>query len=540
MMKTVVRSLSSSLSLSLGLALVLAACGGGGGSSGTDAGTTPVTPRYPTRGSYAPVLKVLGSTTEPRRGLSLVHPDDPGVEYMIEDGSKSVSDTLTLYAGVVNAAAGRVDQITPHTLLYIAGGIVRAVPLLANGEAPSSALRGQATLSMSACRFMQEPNANNYADPTATRIGVIAQGPDNRCGTADDVPTPYYYDPALNLVQLVGGGSTGNFVRDPQTLAPSYQVMPYSLVSPSAAYAFMPYPGPSLRRMVISSPGMAVMELGRSEQDIQLVALDVVRRSYVELGPVATGANWQALGHDASAYYFYRNASAASGTSWTVLRISKSQPQAVRMASGTGQVLNAAMGQGQLYLTVQQPAGNRLYAVAKASPHALVQLEATPPDRMSVVLASAGQVHLFLRVSGAGASATTSIDMVDEAGVVRATAASALPLALVEPASIDFSRSENRTRFLFAAGMGAQGYGDASLQSYDAGAGGSGLEIGRLPGTSTLGGSAVFAHSSAALGNAVAGQVVSSANGSFLANGSRVFSFKADTPNSLVFTSRVR
>ena len=538
MMKTVVRSLSSSLGL--GLALVLAACGGGGGSSGTDAGTTPVTPRYPTRGSYAPVLKVLGSTTEPRRGLSLVHPDDPGVEYMIEDGSKSVSDTLTLYAGVVNAAAGRVDQITPHTLLYIAGGIVRAVPLLANGEAPSSALRGQATLSMSACRFMQEPNANNYADPTATRIGVIAQGPDNRCGTADDVPTPYYYDPALNLVQLVGGGSTGNFVRDPQTLAPSYQVMPYSLVSPSAAYAFMPYPGPSLRRMVISSPGMAVMELGSSEQDIQLVALDVVRRSYVELGPVATGANWQALGHDASAYYLYRNASAASSTSWTVLRNSKSQPQAVRMASGTGQVLNAAMGQGQLYLTVQQPAGNRLYAVAKASPHALVQLEATPPDRMSVVLASAGQVHLFLRVSGAGASATTSIDMVDEAGVVRATAASALPLALVEPASIDFSRSENRTRFLFAAGMGAQGYGDASLQSYDAGAGGSGLEIGRLPGTSTLGGSAVFAHSSAALGNAVAGQVVSSANGSFLANGSRVFSFKADTPNSLVFTSRVR
>lgn len=537
MMNTVTRSLG------LSLALVLAACGGGGGgggNTGTDAGTLPVTPRYPTRGIYAPVLKVLGSTTEPRRGLSLVHPDDPSVEYVIEDGSKSVSDTMTLYAGVVNAGAGRVDQITPHTLLYIADGIVKAVPLLANGEAPSSAVRGQASQSMSACRFMQEPNANNYADATATRIGVIAQGPDNRCGTDDDVPTPYFYDPALNLVQLTGGGSAGNFVRDPQTLAPSHQVLPYGVATPSAAYMFMPYPGPSFRRMVISSPGMAIMELGSSDQDIQMVALDVVRRSYVELGPAAAGANWQALGHDASAYYLYRNGSAASGTSWTVLRISKSQPLATRMASGTGQVLNAAMGQGQLYLTVQQPAGNKLYAVAKTSPHAMVQLEATASDRMSVVLASAGQVHLFLRVGGSGTGTTTSIDMVDEAGVVRATAASALPLALVEPASIDFSRSENRTRFLYAAGMGAQGYGDASLQAYDAGVGGSSLALGRLPGTSTLGGSAVFAHTSAALGSTVAGQVASSANGSFLASGSRVFSFKVDTPNSLVFTNRVR
>ncbi|MBB2483672.1 hypothetical protein H5407_00370 [Mitsuaria sp. WAJ17] len=451
-----------------------------------------------------------------------------------------VTDTLTLYAGVINPAGGRVEGIAPHTLLYISRETVRALPLTANGEKPSSFWRSNTGLSMTACRFMHEADANDFANPAATRIGVISKGPDNTCGTADDVRQAYAYDAATNVAQEVSG-IVGNAVRDPKTYAPAYQVQPVGVSTADTLYVMVPTQGPRFRRMITSSPGLAIVELGTSDQDIQLVALDVVRRSYVELGQAASGANWQALGHDATAYYLYRNVGAVTGSNWTVLRISKSQPLATRIATGAGQIQNAAMGQGQLYLTVQQPAGNKLYSIAKASPHALQQMEATGPDRMSLVLASAGQVHLLLRVSGSGTNPDTRIDMLDEAGVVRATAANALPLALVEASTIDFSRSENRTRFVYAAGVGLQGYGDAKLLAYDADQGAStGLQIGTLPGVSTLGGSAVFAHTSAALSTAVAGQVASSANGSFLAHGSRVFSFKADTPNSLVFAHRLR
>jgi len=529
------------LCVGAGTALALTACGGGN-SNAVEATSSASASAYPSSGVYAPVIKVRGSTASPVLSLSLVHPQDPSVEYVIEDGSKPISDTMTLFSGEVVAGAGRVEKVAPQILLYIVQGTVMAVPLVANGSAPSSSVRGAAAFVTTACKFLSEPNANNYTNPSSTKIGVTTAGPDKICGTSDDGSDPYVYDSVNNHVRLAGAGSAGNFVRDPKSYDPEYQIYPGGIyvVSQNMAYSILAK-GLNFRRVVASSPGMAIVELGSSEADSRLVALDVVKRNYVELGPVATGSNWQVIGYDESAYYLYRNSGTTPALSWSVIKIAKSRLAGAQIASGFGVVSNAAMGKGLMYLTVLQSSLNKLYSIDKREPNALVQLDSTPLNVQTTVLASAGTVHLFWRTTVSGSAPSYRIDMVDESNTIKASIENALPLSFVEASSLDFSRSENRTKFILARDVSSMDFSGASIASFDtAGASWSPVVLGKLPQASTLGGISVFAHVSAPLNSFVAGQAIASSNGSFSSASTKTFSFRVDTENSLVFASIVR
>lgn len=503
----------------VGLALVgvlsavgLVACGGGGGGGSPPSGSSSA-PSYPSSGVYAPVLKTQGSTTSPTLALSLVHPSDPSVEYVIEDGSIPVSDTMTLYTGTVNAGAGRIDNVAPYALLYIADGVVRGLPLVANGSAPSSHARTSFATVVTACKFVPDPNANDYANPDATRVVVMSKGADGVCGTADDTTVPYRYDSASNTVPLIGAGGTGSFVRDAKTLAPAYQVEEDGVVTGGKYYVITEPSAsgvrPKFRRVVGSTPGLALVDLGSADADSQLTALDVAARTYVTLGQAVTGGGgWQLIGHDATAFYAYRNGGTTVLSTWAVVKVTKAQPVATHIASGTGLVASAAMGQGLLYLTVQQPSANKLFTVDKASPYAMAQRESVPVTSLTTVLASAGPIHLFWRVNGLGTSPSYRIDMMDEDGALRASARDGVPMAMVQPATIDPSRGENRTRFIYASDVFGMSFSEASLISYDASTmGSSPVVIAKLPSsTLSFAGNPVFANAAAAPANFMGGR----------------------------------
>ncbi|MBI3349068.1 MAG: hypothetical protein HY020_17900 [Burkholderiales bacterium] len=462
------------------------------------------------------------------------------MEYVIEDGSAPVTDVATLYAGTVNAAAGRVENLSAHALLYISDGKLHRIPLAANGASPASQLRSDTLVG--ACKVSIDPSAIDYAAPDATPFVVTTKGPDGLCGTADDAVNSRRYDSATGAFVSSSTASLG-MIRDPATLAPAYSLDKYGV---SGGGHYLPLSGhaigaptPEVRHMLATAPGLGLLDIASSDADSELHVVDVVGVSHQALGQSLTGGgNWQLLGHDATAFYVYRNSGTTTLSTWSVVKITKRQPVATRLASGTGLIANAAMGQGLLYLTVQQASANKLYAMSKSAAGVPVEMESTPVTSVTTVLTSGSGVHQFLRASGLGGTPSYRVDMVDESGTVRATAANALPLALMDPAAIDLTRSESRTRFIYAAGIGSQGYADADLIGFDAAsANPAPVAIGKLPGASSFAGNAAYANAAMAMNNFVAGQVIASSNGSFLSGGAKVFSFKADTANSLAFTT---
>lgn len=544
------------LNLAMWAALGLAACGGGGGGSsgGGSAGSAPtasggaasapvvVAPAYPASGAYAPVFTVRGSSVAPSMGLSLVHPSEPSVEHVIEDRDP-ITDTFMLYSGTVNASAGRVENLKPHALLYIAGGQIRRVALEANGTAPTGQVK--VTPAGSACGFMPSATSINYANPDATSVFLSTPNEFGDCEGREGNQVVLTYDAAagnLKTSLLVGGGMFQ--LRDPATLAPAYSLQQTSLVVDGKVFPLVTSPAGSparrFRTMVASAPGLALMDVGTSDTDSQLALVDAVNRSSQEFGTALTGGGyWQLIGHDATAFYVYRSGTSLL-SSWSVVKITKKQPVATRLASGTGVAGAAAMGDGVLYLTVHQMSQNKLYSVAKAT-GAMVDVVSSDRTSVATVLASAHGVHLLWITDNPDTAPTYRIELIDETTKRRASAANAMPLAMVEPTTINPFRSENRTRFVYASGLGAQGFAGASISSFDASAPDTApLALGQLPAAATFAGTSVFAYAPLAIGNVGAGYVISSSNGNFVAGGAKAFSFKADTANSLVFTSTTK
>lgn len=517
-----------------GIAAIAAVTGcGGGGGSGTPA-PAPA-PAYPSSGSYAAVLKPQGSTTAPTDGLSLVHPSDTSVEYVIESASAIVTDMLTLRAGTATAASSSVTGLSARTLLYIVDGDIRRVPLAANGSAPA-ATRASST---DACRFVADENAENFGDPDASLLIVTTKGADNTCGTSDD---------GFKLVTLTGGavaeGATTTvlgYLRSATTLAPAYSVTPLMVAptSGSGSTLALNTNGNVARRIIASAASTMLIEWGSTAADSQIAVVSVDPYALTLLGTTLTGlGNWQAIGHDADNFYVYRNSGTTTTSTWTVLRINKAgTPAATVLATGTGLVSDTAMGQGLLYATVRQAAANKLFALSKTMAGTPTTIDSTPVSDLSRARTSAGSVHMIWRVVGTA----THVDMVDENNQTLSTTAGGLPLTMDEPTTIDLRRSENRTRFVFAGGYGATAFSGATLNAYDAATGGSApLLLGTLPGSATYGSDLVTASTGTPMGGFGAGHVARVSNNTVQADGARVFSFKADTAGSLAYTSTTR
>jgi hypothetical protein len=535
------------MAAALASALLVAGCGGGlegdgpqpgsPGAPGTPAppgGTAPPTAAEPRSGAFAWVLRPSGSTSDPRYGLSLIHPEDRGRERVIEPDSAAITDARLLSAGTLDVAALRLNAVQPHSLVYLVSGDVRRVPLQADGTAPRE--RVQRAQSANACRFLVE--AVDPVEPLASRIAVSTAGADGRCATADDGWAEVVFDPA-GVPRVAAGSGTPplGWARDPASLRPrgwifDRRVLFWSITGGSSV-ATRAAGEPAFRRVVAQGPRTAVMDDGtrltllefRTDGSVGSVPLDAA---------LTGGGEWQSAGFDADAFYVFRNSTATAEGRFTLLRVARGGTAVLSvLATGAGVMSNAGTGSTRLFATVLGLDGHRLLSIPKSGGTAQV-LEVGPVTTLPAVLVGGAGVHLLFRSSNLGTPTPFyAVELFDESGTrLWATSVGGFPMALLDAGSQSLNVSESRNRFVFASGYGSRAFGDASLIAYDTVAR-SALTLGTLPGLAEYGLSAVYADVTAGPGTFRGGFAGRSTGTVVETQGARTFSFDAATAGSL-------
>ncbi len=265
------------------------------------------------------------------------------------------------------AGAATISNIQPYALLYIAGGDVRRLPLVANGAAPLTQLAKANTINVS--KFLVD--GNDYANPTSSRYIVSTAGADGVCGTADDGQAEVTLDTAggVHVAPQVGYSAYGpviGMLRDQTTQAPAYWVMGGDIYSwkNSTAYVLRLTGQPVLNNAVVETAHSIV-----AAHNNQITVVDFsnpTAPSETKLDPVVTaGTGWKSIGFDSNNYYVYINSGAGSSATWNIIKISRSLPKATQIATGIGQIELAAMGSNLLYATVATTSGYSLWTFDK-------------------------------------------------------------------------------------------------------------------------------------------------------------------------------
>ena len=505
-------------------AALLSACGGGGTSDPPPA-TTPAS------GFYQPVLKAQGPVDVPSFGLSLLHAAQPDIEFVIEPGA--VTDTRIVASGSVDAVAFKVTALQPQSLLYIVGGDVRRLPLSADGrEALTRLQKAQTT---SACRFVLD--GDDYAEPDRSRFVVTTAGADGLCGTADDGRAEVHLDGGGVALLPLSGDPPLALLRNPDTLAPEGYLGARSLSlwqpAPGSSVATRFGTDPALGRVVLSTPRSALAEYaGRLTLFSFLGGLEYTETPLS--AALTAGTDWQAIGFDTDSLYVFRNG--ASG--WSVLKIDRGTPNVTQLARGSGSLASAAMGSQVLFASVIGSAANQLLRIGKSGGAPVVQ-ESTDRATLATVLAGAAGVHQLWRITRAGGVATAyTIEMIDEGGAkLYSTDASGYALALPDATTLNLDASESRTRFVFASGYGARGFGDAALIAYDTQTR-KATGLGVLPGSAAFGSDAVLAGVTSAPSNRLGGFAARVLGAAAQADGAQVFAFDVGIAGSLKIATR--
>lgn len=510
---------------------------------------------YPSSGTYALALKaqgtisspILGEVASPMLGVSLIHPSKTGVEFVIEPSSSAVGDLRVVASGTVDASAQTVSNIQPYALLYILGGDVRRVPLVANGAAPATQIKK--ALSTVACYFVAD--ANDYATPNNSRYVVSTKGADGACGTSDDGQAEVTLDSSggVSFTPMTNNADIGNvlgMVQDPATLVPAGWVRESGIEywnPASTMHSMRTGADPWINRVVGSTFNSALAEYNNqltiwsvgSGQSVSETKLDAT---------LTAGTGWRMIGYDNDNFYVYRNDKSSKNVlTWTVFKISRALPAATPLANGKGALELATMGSSVLYATVTDKAAlqnqNRLQTISKAT-GVMQTLKSTAITTAYTVFTSASGVHEMLQGIYNFAKNTLSagsLAMIDEQGNTLYSASGGAPLAQPGAVTRDFNKSVNSTSFVFASGYtSSRMYGDATLLAYNT-ATRSTTTLGTLPGTSAFGSSPVMAIVTGASTNfmtGIAGSVVSS---SLQDAGEQVFSFDTSVPNSLHFAT---
>lgn len=506
---------------------VLSGCGGGGGNSGSGGQS----PTFPASGAFGWILKAAGPTDALKYGLSLVHPGKPDTEYVIELASSVVSDARLVASGSVDTGQLRATSIQPHALVYIVGGDVRSVPMQANGTAPLS--RVQRSQSTSACRFVIE--ANDYATPQASRFIVSTAGGDGQCDTADDGRAEVQLSATLGVVYTpVTGEVPLDVVRDPATLAPRGWIYARSVAlwgnGPPTTFATRAVNAPAVTGVIASTYNSALVEDGTQLSVLTFAGGSLFTET--QLSSLTTGGSgWQSIGFDANSFYAYRNSGTTFNSTFTVLRITRSNPTVSVLATGPGLISLSSMGRDVLYLTVFGQADNRLIRLNKAG--GLPSETVSPLTTFTSVQTSANGVHQLWRVTGVGSASTSyAVDIVNESNATLYTSAGGFPMSVAEASSLNFNASESRTTFVFAGGYADRAFGDATLVAYDTSTLTANV-MGTLPGTADFGADFVYASTIGGPTSFGMGFAARSSNGSAQETGAKVFSYDHATPNSL-------
>lgn len=443
------------------LAAMLAGCGGGGAST-----STPPVVTYPVAGAYAWVMPARGALAAPTLGLSLVHPGDTSIEYVIEPASVSISDVKAVNSGTVSVASQTISSIQPDSLLYIAAGEVRRIPLQANGVAPATQIKK--TTNISACKFIVD--ANDYAAPDQSRFIVSTKGTDGVCGTGDDGQREIVLAGAGGISSAAVTDTVLGMLRDDATLAPRGWVLGDGVLwrSPDSYMVMRVNLDPSITRVVAGNYKAIVAEYSNQLTVWQVNNAPVATETTLDAA-VTAGTGWKSIGYDAGNFYVYRNSSTACtvATSWQVLKISIASPAATQLAGGAGCIASADMGTSVLYVSVSDASTKTLLSMNKSTGVQQTLKSVTTDDFVGIQTSASG-IHQMWYVYG---TASSWLKMIDEAGNEIKLVASGFPMAVQGATSENLNLSENRHRFIYANGYtGSLAYGNATIEVFDAAA----------------------------------------------------------------------
>ena len=547
--------------LALASLSVLVGCGGGGDSAGGSGGstapvvTTPAAGSIPNSGRFALVLKVEGSTTAPRAGISLIHPADRSAEYVIEPPALNVPSPITMYSGTVDVVNSRVSNLTAHSVLYIAGGDVKRLPLAATGASPRAALQVAGVTNL--CDFVIDnyvrPQGTDYGTPLASRYRATTKGTDNVCGTFDDGQVEISFDalgkpqtaPVQNAAAL---GSVLAVLRDPTTLKPAATVhgRAIAVTQSTTVYTQLAATAPAVTKVIEVSVDAMVGEQGN-----RLVFWDFSGKNIPLDATVTAGVGWESVGYDANNFYVYRNTgtltaaitlNSPTASTWKLVKISKTSPTAILLASGSGHLAAASMGLSSLFVTTASTNGYSLSRYSKAIPGAPVVLQ-SPSTQITLALASKEGVQLlFNAFTAASGERITTVSIVEEeTNKTLLSTVGALPLDRITGTTLALNNSENAVGFLISAGITSEiGALSGNLISYDATARTS-VFTGSTPSRAEFGSPIAFLASGGTSGNTFGTGTLSTTNGtSILASPRRVFSFDPRVADSIQYTTTVK
>jgi hypothetical protein len=519
----------------------LVGCGGGGGGASGVAVQSNVIP-LPLTGSYAWLLHPQGLASAPQFGLSLIHPSNTTIEYVIEPATNAISDMQVISAGTVNAAGLSISNIQPHALFYITAGDIRRVPLIANGKAPATQVVRTSTTT--ACKFLH--TANDYTTPDQSRFIVSIKGLDNQCGTADDELREVAFNATTGISLSAIGAKVIGVLHNSTTLLPCAWVVNdgalfwANTVSRASSLVMRVNTSPLFSRVVSEKNGVVVAEYNNQLTVLRVLgAPPLLNVTETVLNAALTaGAGWQAIGFDANSFYVYRNSGNTTTSTWSVLKISIATPVATQLASGTGYIGSASMGTNFLYTTVLGTASNTVLKLDKVVTGVPSVLETNLTTDLSTVTTSASGIHQRWRVVNVNTNPSYTIEMIDESNVVRYSAAGGFPIAIQEAATINTDVSENRNRYLFATGYGltSRQFGDSSLVMYDT----TQLvanTLATLPGTVDFGANPVYASVMGSVNNFTAGVAMPLVAGTLQSATAKVFSVDTAVANSLKYTT---
>lgn len=520
----------------------VAACDAAGNCSAQSVAASSL---YPAYGAYAVAMRAQGTVNSPMLGVSLVHPARAGIEFVIEPSSSAVSDVRNVLSGSVDASAQTVSNVSPQSLLYIVGGDVRRIPLVADGSAPATRLRKAG--SANACKFVV--SANHYAVPDSSRFIVSTAGADGICGTGDDGQALVMLDAsggvAVTEVDLSANGAVLGMVRDPSTQAPAGWVYGKQIDYWSASPAVMRQGSDApITRVVVSTNRSIVSEYAN-----RLTVWDIGNNLSVSEtlldATLTAGSDWQMAGFDADNYYVYLNTGKTLTTlTWKLLRIGRATHAVTQLASGKGFLVLAGMGTSVLYATVTDPGNspllpNRLLSINKSTGVAQT-LKNTIVTTAYTVLPSSSGVHAMIQGSYNATTKTItagSLTMIDESDAQLYSANNGVPLMQPDSSAISLASSVNSSRFVIATGYSvSRMFGDATLIVYDA-ATRAATTLGTLPGAAAYGSDPVLAIVTGTSSNfmaGIAGRVVSQ---SLQDADEKIYTFDTGVAGSLQYTT---
>jgi hypothetical protein len=537
--------------LGLAVAASLGACGGGGGGSSPPP-APPVS--WAATGHYSPVLKTQGSTNSLVFALSLVHPDHPDTEYVMDTVASPTKLGAGLEQGTYNASTKRFTGLAPVAYLDAPNDIPRLVSLAANNSKRPGETKGIYTNTEGV--FCSGPiNSYNFVNALYSQVAATKAGADGVCGTADDLGGLLgYYDsvnvsvPTLTAFQSLGSGvkllgyTTSYTTGQPTAWLLAYNsgqlslnrigvALSYSLTGNFSDLAAA-FPVASLGDTVLFSLDGALWSLHVDD------AFSV--RTVTKLSALTGPDGWQLAGVDTDNIYVFLNSSTTfSGTgTWAILSIVRSTQAVTTLATGLGSIVTAGAVPQRLYVSVLNGSAASMLRVASATGATSTYI-APSTTSVPIISTSASGAHLIMTASTI-TGVLPSVQLIDDDGVQLYSLTNGT-LYGTDATQFDINTASRvPDGYFFLTPISAStGFGGSTIVRYDI-ATKSTRTMGVIPTGAALGGlstDSVFAGPIipyAGFGGIGAARKV---GGQFQSTGSAVYTYSVANPNSLLKTT---